>query len=301
MKKLYFLLLFLLAFQPLLWSQVAINSNNVPNGNLLVRPSSYANPDNKSGVLIPRVESLESTLEKPDGMIVYLANPTPQDMAEPNGFYYWDGLLHKWIPFITRYSSLLAPPLVFYASGTSFMDAPFDRIADLEGKSEDEVYLTDRTANNEDLCQITSDGRLEIKKTGWYYIQLSITLIKNANPCGIRDVLYVELLRKNSLGAYEAVILEDGITPFKAVTSFPGRVVNASGGIIQNQSQTIVSQAPVKLNEGDIISLHCGLDYIDPSGEDANNNATNRTKSGNTIKYTITSDASIAGRYMGSF
>ncbi|MFT4222886.1 hypothetical protein [Dysgonomonas sp.] len=302
MKKLYILLLLSLGFQPFLWSQVAVNSNNVPNGNLLVRPSGYANPDNKSGVLIPRVESLAATAT--DGMIVYLGNPNPQDTEEPNGFYYWDAPLQKWIPFITRHSSLLEPPSVFYAGGTSFMNQPYDCITDIgtaDVKPADRILLSSFSTNNEELCKITPEGCLEIKKSGQYYIQISTTLTKATTPPGIRDILNIQLQKRNpDNGLYETITLgPENDIKFEGASSFPGQVINAGGNNVTGQSQTITSQGAIRLEVGDIISLSCGITYSDPVGQTTNNNNVNRTSA----KYTITAntDASIAGRYMGYF
>lgn len=298
MKNIYIILLFILGALPV-WSQVAVNSPDAPNANLLVRPSSYTAPDSKSGVLIPRVQSLVISPDIPDGMLVYLDNPTPPlPGGEINTFYYWDKPQNKWIPFITRYSELLSPPSVFYASGTTFINAPTDRIAkpDVAGvtaKPKDNINITDLTTNNDELCEVMSDGNLKIKKTGWYYIQLSATLTKSVTPVGLRDILAIQLLKNGELVTLDT----EGNILFRGISSFPGRNANASSAA--TQMQTMASQAPVRLEEDDILSLSCEIIYEDPRGETNNNTTANRSRA----QYIITGnpEASITGRYMGDF
>ncbi len=87
--------LFLLMTFPML-GQVGINTAS-PEAQLDIRSSNQANPSNKDGLLIPKVDDFPVTNPTiaQQGMLVYLT--TTSGTNEP-GFYYWDDATTTWIP-----------------------------------------------------------------------------------------------------------------------------------------------------------------------------------------------------------
>ncbi len=87
-----FLLLLLICFTT--YGQVGINTND-PNAILDIRSSNQANPSNKDGVLMPKIDNfpfISPTVDQ-NGMLVFVTGS-----GTPNkGFYYWDNALTNWM------------------------------------------------------------------------------------------------------------------------------------------------------------------------------------------------------------
>jgi hypothetical protein len=291
-KKICALFLLLCLHAPAARAQVAFGTDQWDNGNLLVEPDSYAAPSAASGVIVPRVQQLSTTQLEPDGLIVYLDNPAPPlATGEENGFYYWDAVQKKWIPFMSRFSASIEDLTVFSASATGFANAQnciyYNTATDNLMKSDVNLDVLD--INDPGLCELTADGRLKIKKKGWYYIQINITLTKDTSPAGVRDIICIQLLRNGNYVYFDPPT--NGII-FRGFNSYAG--LNLIG-------QTIVAQGAVYCQQEEILSLSCELIYTDRAGGDAGLNPVNPNRVSG--KYTITTgtQATLGGRYLGDF
>jgi hypothetical protein len=295
MKKLSLIIMLLLAQFPAVTAQVAINADNAPNGNLLVAPDSYTAPSSQTGVLVPKVHTLEMLSPKPDGLLVYLDNPTPPlSTGETNGFYYWSSDLNKWVHFISRYSASIEDQTVFSATGNLFRTAPTDCVfynTAASNKTIDYINMTNLKVNDPTLCQLSADGRVRVLKAGWYYIQLAVSLTNDTNPAGIRDILCVQL-QKNGTYVYFNPPTNNII--FRGFNSYAA--MNLIG-------QSFVAQGPVQLAANDILSLSLEIIYMDKSSANDLPNPVAADQNRVSAKYTVTTNtlATLVGRYMGNY
>lgn len=92
MKKIIPLIFFL--FTGMLSAQVGINTA-VPDAQLDIRSSNQTAPNNKDGLLVPKMDTFPATnpTAAQNGMLVFLTTAVG---ANPPGFYYWDYATTSW-------------------------------------------------------------------------------------------------------------------------------------------------------------------------------------------------------------
>ena len=74
-----------------------------PMSTLDIKATNQANPSNKDGLLIPRIDAFPSIDPGPnqDGMLVFLTTPTG---TYKKGFHYWDDVPKQWISYIDEWT-----------------------------------------------------------------------------------------------------------------------------------------------------------------------------------------------------
>jgi hypothetical protein len=177
-------------------AQVAINSETVANGTLSVHTDNFESPSSTSGVIVPRVASLNLADPKQDGLFVFLndpADPSPL-IGNANGFYYWDAAQNTWIPFLSRRVRDIYKVSTFYTYGIRF-DTDDGYYNTLNNGDRAYIFLNDLNDDAYSFCELDGNGSLIIKKTGYYFFQTGVTLRKNANPSDLRDVLGIALIK----------------------------------------------------------------------------------------------------------
>ncbi|NDW08481.1 hypothetical protein D0T56_02265 [Dysgonomonas sp. 520] len=263
-------------------AQVSINSETYKDGTLVVEPNNRTLPNNKTGVIVPRVEKLNTTDPKEDGLLVFLDNPTPPlPTGELNGFYYWDAAQNKWVGWKSMSTAVITDKSQFFASGTQF-DTASGTMKDADNPSK--IKFNNLVTNNPSICTL-SGGAITINKTGWYYLQISVTLTKNADPAPMRDILCLQLLLNGALP-----------TPGPTFRSF------SSFAVDNPARQTFTTYAPVKLSVGDVIQL--GMQYIyKDTGNGGNPDGSDNTVFRDKMEYSITDGtvATLSAKYLGDF
>lgn len=284
MKKYTSLILILSFFSiSVINAQVGVFTDSM-NATLSVDAENKVTPSNTTGVIIPRVDYLNTTDHKEDGLIVFLDNPNPPlPTGESNGFYYWDGKANVWTPFQARYISATIDKSQFLCTGTGFK-SPSGLFNDANNPVT--VNLNTIKTNNPDICTLENGG-ITVHQAGWYYFQLSITLTKNANPENLRDIICVGL---NVNNAWPTSYSEKGCNSY------------ANGNGLTN---TFTLYTPLKLAIGDFVTMTCIIDFIDGcigsfQSDCPSSSAADKRKS---AQYTITSNtiASMSVKYLGNF
>lgn len=142
-------------------AQVGINTTN-PQASLEIVASDANNPDNKDGLLVPRVANFPSTNPVSKGLLIYL-NDTDNNNAEADGFYVWDG--SGWMA-VSREAEVSG-------SGTN------GRLAFWNGSSS--------LSSNSNLVWDNNNNRLGIGRTPLVSLDVAGTVALNNNSLLIRD------------------------------------------------------------------------------------------------------------------
>ncbi len=262
-------------------SQVGISTDS-PGATLTVDADNMSAPSNTTGVIIPRVQKLNITDPKEDGLIVFLNNPTPPlPSGEYNGYYYWDGTANAWIPFQARYMSATIDKSTFLCTGSAFKTTLFN-----DTNNPATVNLNVIKTNNSDAWTLANGG-ITVHQAGWYYFQLSITLTKTANPVNLRDIVCVGLNVNNA---------------WPASFSMKGCNSYANGNSLTN---SFTLYAPLKLAANDVVTMVGVIDFLDQCNGAFQSDcpsaaAADKRKS---AQYAITTNtiASMSARYLGDF
>lgn len=282
--KKIFLTFSLLSIVCLSYSQISINGNYSRSALLEMNADSRSDPSSISGVIIPRVEKFNTTDPKKNGLLVYLNNPTPPlPTGEYNGFYYWSTADNSWLPLQSQLGLTKVDNSQFFVSATSLNPIRLTTPSNLAT-----VAFNNLVTNNNSLVSLLGN-EIIIKKKGWYFIQISISMEKQTQPMGLRDVLLLQLLKNGSI----AYAIPGGVgssgAPIQAKNAYPG---------MNDISNTFTVYSPVYLNANDKLTVSLTMSYIDYSlGEDQGVSPGERTLG----YYSMTPGtiASLSAKYLG--
>ncbi|NDW08477.1 hypothetical protein [Dysgonomonas sp. 520] len=297
MKK-YILLIYLLTSAIIIQAQVSVNSETYRDGTMVVEPNSRTTPNNKTGILVPRVANLNVTDPKEDGLLVFLDNPTPPlPTGEPNGFYYWDAVQNKWVGWQSMSTANITDKSQFFASGVRF-DTSSGTMKDADSPAK--IIFNNLDTNNPAICTL-SGGAITINKTGWYYIQISVTLKKNSTPTSLRDIIYFQLLHKDNTSGIPGTPPASGDAARPTPSTF-FRSFN-SFAFTSPSDETFTTYAPIKLNAGDVIQMGATITYRDPGGGNDPIGGIDVGELRVDSEYSITDGtvATLSAKYLGDF
>lgn len=242
MKNISFILLgILLTLSNNSIAQVGVN-NSSPQSTLDITASSQSNPSNSSGVIIPRVNSLNTTDTKEKGLLVFLNS---SDFAD-RGFYWWDGV--QWNPILSN-SKITGNKSITYVSTKSTFK---------EGSMTENVSTNNRTIDFESIktndsgnFEINSSGELIVKKAGYYHVQAASFIMKNTgtNPYK-RDQLDMKIY----VNGMDAATDNSANFNVEGTNSFP----------VDLNSITINASGVLKLDANDRLSMKIIRTYRDP-------------------------------------
>ncbi|MDM1071459.1 hypothetical protein HX001_03005 [Empedobacter brevis] len=152
-------------------AQVGINSLQ-PLSTLDVRANDQVNPSNVSGIIIPKVTSLNTTEVKEIGLLVFLNSSTLSD----RGFYWWDGM--KWNPFISTSKITNNKTITYVTAENSFAEGEMNQNASTDTRT---LKFSGIKTNDIENFSINTNGELLIKKAGYYYVQAASFILKNTS------------------------------------------------------------------------------------------------------------------------
>lgn len=244
MKKILFFYLFIISSQSFLTkAQVGIN-NLQPFSTLDISANSQANPSNVSGIIIPKVNSLNTTNNKEIGLLVFLNSSSISD----RGFYWWDG--SKWNPFISTSKITKNKTITYVTTENSFAEGIMNKNSNTDTRT---LKFSGIQTNDVTNFSINTNGELEIKKAGYYYIQAASFILKNTNTTR-RDQLDMKIF-VNGNNASNSNVENFNIEGSKSYPTGTATIaINASGSI--------------KLNVNDKISMKIVRSYRDTSPDD---------------------------------
>lgn len=171
MKK-YILILIAVIFVQinLSFAQTGINKNT-PQATLDIAAANQANPSNTSGIIIPRVNVLNTTGAKEVGLLFFL-NATNET---ERGFYWWDGL--QWNAFLSLSNVTNNKSITYVSTKSSFKEGNMTEVASTNNRTlEFDVVSTNDTPSFE----INIAGELVVKKKGYYHVQAASFIRKNS-------------------------------------------------------------------------------------------------------------------------
>ncbi len=189
-KNILYIIFVLLTYNVKINAQVGINSS-YPKSTLDVVNSEQSNPSNNSGIIIPRVKSLNMTDSKEVGLMVFFDSIDIND----RGFYWWNGI--EWVPFISNSKITNNKTLTYVEAKSNFE----------EGNMTEALTTNNRTlafetlkTNDDGNFEINSVGELIVKKEGYYHIHAASFIKKNSGNTNRRDQLDMRI-RINDLDA----------------------------------------------------------------------------------------------------
>ena len=150
-------------------AQIGIN-NPAPKSTLDVKPDNQANPSGISGVIIPRVNALNTTDVKEKGLMVFLNSAD----AAQKGFYWWNGTEWKRFLSLSRVSSNKS---ILYATTKNIFKE--GNMTELGSSNDRTLDFEDFTTNDASNFEINTSGELVVKKAGYYHIQAASFIKKN--------------------------------------------------------------------------------------------------------------------------
>ena len=172
MKNISFILLgILLIHSNNSMAQVGIN-NSSPQSTLDITVSSQSNPSNSSGVIIPRVNSLNTTDTKEKGLLVFLNSSGFAD----RGFYWWDGV--QWNPFLSNSKITGNKSITYVSTKSTFKEGNMTQLASTNNRTIDFESIKTNDSGN---FEINSSGELIVKKAGYYHVQAASFILKNTS------------------------------------------------------------------------------------------------------------------------
>lgn len=184
MKNISFILLgILLTLSNNSIAQVGIN-NSSPQSTLDITASSQSNPSNSSGVIIPRVNSLNTTDAKEKGLLVFLNSSSLAD----RGFYWWDGV--QWNPFLSNSKITGNKSITYVSAKSTFKEGNMTQDASTNNRTLDFESIKTNDSGN---FEINSSGELIVKKAGYYHVQAASFLKKNSGNADKRDQLDMKI------------------------------------------------------------------------------------------------------------
>ncbi len=256
-KKIALLLMFI-GFN-ITFAQVGINTKT-PKSTLDIFNENETSPTANTGVIIPRVSSLNLTDNKEIGLLVFLdSSDTTQ-----KGFYWWDG--SKWNPFIST-NRIISKKYITYASTSSYF-----KEGDLIGNTSnartlDFDYIKSLDPENFEI----SNGELVVKKAGYYYLKSVAYLKKNGGDYVRRDQLDLRIYINGGNAS--------------AADSFNFDIQGSNGFAVQFLPITIIAAGTVKLKANDRLSMRVVRSYSDPTTNSTIINADVSTKSNLILSY----------------
>ncbi|WP_413532191.1 hypothetical protein [Empedobacter brevis] len=223
-------------------AQVGINTLD-PLSTLDVRANDQANPSNISGIIIPRVTSLNITDNKEIGLLVFLNS---FDISQ-RGFYWWDGT--KWNPFLSTSKITKNKTITFVRAESSFKEGAMTKSSQTDNRT---LKFAAIETNDTPNFSINSDGELVINKAGYYYVQAASFILKNTNTTR-RDQLDMKIFINGSKASDS-----NSNSDIEGTNSYPTNIAT----IAMNAAGLL------KLNQNDRISMRIVRSYRDVTPDD---------------------------------
>ncbi len=253
MKKILFGLTLISIFNVSKGQNTALGINTeTPLSTVDVHASNSAAPSNTTGVIIPRVTSLNTTNTKVQGLLVFY------DVTDDNarGFYYWNGT--TWKPFLSISRIGKDTSVTIATLGTSFAEgnivdghtAPTDNTRTIK-------FATVKTNDTSTPSSVDASGNLVINKTGYYYISGNAFLLKTGHP-NFRDIFKMTLFVNGVAASVDNAANVD----IEGYNSFP---IAAPATIL------ISGNGVYKLDAGDVITMKVIRTYVDTSTPSTSN------------------------------
>jgi hypothetical protein len=219
-------------------AQIGVNTTT-PNATLDIAPDDYENPSFDSGVIIPRVTTLNQLDSKEIGLLVFLDSTNSQE----KGFYWWDGA--DWQPFISTLQLSQSLSLTYVGAEQSFVggNIPYDEEFGKRTQKFNQIV-----SNDADNFEISADGELVILKKGYYHVAATGYYKKISGNQSSRDILDMKIL-VNGMNAGEGTADNFNLEGTK---SFP------TNGL---QSITINATSTLWLDAGDKLSIEVERSY----------------------------------------
>jgi len=180
--------LILLAFSNSAMGQIGISTDN-PKSTLDVAANSFTNPSNNSGVIIPRVTSLNTNDAKEKGLLVFLNSA----ITNQRGFYWWNGT--EWKPFLAANRLSANKTITYISAASTFKEGNMNENASTNNRTIDFDMVRSNDPENFDIT--TFPGEVMIKKKGYYYIQAASFISKTAGERNRRDQLDMKIYINN--------------------------------------------------------------------------------------------------------
>ena len=226
-------------------AQIGIKQGN-PQSTLDIAVNDINNPSNNSGIIVPRVTSLNTTGTKEKGLLVFYNSA----VSKQRGFYWWNGT--NWIPFLSI-NKLSSNKRITYVSAANIFK---------EGSMNSHGSTSERTLDFETIqsnepgnFEINSNGQLVIKKKGYYYLQAASFISKAAGNQTRRDQLDMKIYVNDA----DASANNPENFDIEGSNSFPVKFTTIS----------INAAATVKLDVNDKLSMKIIRTYND-GGTDTN-------------------------------
>lgn len=245
MKNISFILLgILLIHSNISIAQVGVN-NSSPQSTLDITASSQSNPSNSSGVIIPRVNSLNTTDTKEKGLLVFLNSSGFAD----RGFYWWDGV--QWNPFLSNSKITGNKSITYVSTKSTFKEGNMTEDASTNNRT---IEFESIKTNDSGNFEINSSGELVVKKAGYYHVQAVSLIKKNSGHPDKRDQLDMKIY----VNEMDAAVDNPENFNFEGTKGFPVGLYSIS----------IIASGVLKLDANDRLSMKIIRSYRDtnPAG-----------------------------------
>lgn len=244
MKNISFILLgILLTHSNNCIAQVGVN-NSSPQSTLDITASSQSNPSNSSGVIIPRVNSLNTTDTKEKGLLVFLNSSGFAD----RGFYWWDGV--QWNPFLSNSKITGNKSITYVSTKSNFEEGIMTQDPSTNNRT---IEFESIKTNDSGNFEINSSGELVVKKAGYYHVQAASFIMKNSGHPDKRDQLDMKIY----VNGMDATLYNPENFNIEGTNSFP----------VGFNSITINASGVLKLDEDARLSMKIIRTYRDTNPE----------------------------------
>lgn len=226
------------------FGQVGINTSS-PQATLDVVEPNPTNPSNTSGVIVPRVTSLNTANAKEVGLLVFFNSPDVTQRA----FYWWNGT--AWRPFISINKIKNNKTITYVAAETNFAEGAMGQAATTDTRT---LRFSSFNSNEPTNFQIDASGNFVVKKAGYYHIQAASFIKKNTDTSR-RDQLDMKIY----VNGVEASVTNAENFNIEGSKNFPTGIatiaINAAGVL--------------KLNVNDYLTMKIIRSYRDITPDDA--------------------------------
>ncbi|MCX2678364.1 hypothetical protein OOZ15_00275 [Galbibacter sp. EGI 63066] len=230
-KLLLWLMCFL--FGSVLYSQTELTGvlTSTPITTLDIRAVDEVNPSNDTGIIVPRVTSLNIGDPKETGLLVFY-----ETNDNDRGFYWWDGT--AWQPFISLRTKTSNIPATYASCMADFTEGPItENLATSVRTLEFESLQSNDPLNYE----LNANGELVVKKAGTYFM-MAVAFISKTSGVTARDAFEVKILvnGNNASNSNSSFDLE-GASGFPSGGLFTN-IVNISGALKLDVDDRLIFQ-----------------------------------------------------------
>jgi hypothetical protein len=222
------------------FAQIGINTLT-PQATLDIVEPNPTNPSNTSGVIVPRVTTLNTTNAKEVGLLVFFNSP---DVAQ-RGFYWWNGT--AWRPFISINKVRDNKTITFASTESNFKEGEMTKLPETDIRT---LKFATFNSNVPANFQIDASGNFVVKKTGYYHIQAASFMKKsftaNSNR---RDQLDMKIY----VNGKDASLDKADNYNLEGTKGFPAGIVTIS----------INAAGVMKLNANDYLTMKIVRSYRD--------------------------------------